>query len=36
VLSFVLAHALDYVFQPWVRARFRRHPVPQPLQAGGG
>ena len=36
VLSFLLAHALDYVFQPWVRARFGRRRAPQPLQAGGG
>jgi len=36
VLSFLLAHALDYVFQPWVRARFRRSPAGQPLRAGGG
>jgi peptidoglycan/LPS O-acetylase OafA/YrhL len=35
-LSFLLAHALDYVFQPWVRSRLGRRPVPQPLQAGGG
>ena len=36
VLSFLLAHGLDYVFQPWVRARLRGRPAPQPLQAGGG
>jgi len=35
-LSFLLAHALDYVFQPWIRARLGRRRAPQPVQAGGG